>query len=171
MPPRLRKTVLVVHIATSVGWLGAVAAYLALDITAATSSDVPTVRAAYVAMDLIVRYAIIPLALTSLLVAIVNAIGTPWGLLRHYWVLVKLVLTLVAATILLLEAPTVAQLSETAAAGSDPRDLPATLAHSAGALLILLTNLVLSVFKPRGLTRYGWRQLHQQQRRQARIAT
>ena len=171
LPPRLRKSVLVVHVATSVGWLGAVVAYLSLDITAATSSDMPTVQAAYVAMDLILRYAIVPLALTSLLVAIINAIGTTWGLFRHYWVLVKLALTLVAAVVLLLEAPTVAQLAETATAGSDPRDLPTTLAHSAGALLILITNLVLSVFKPRGLTRYGWRKLHQQQLRQAHTAT
>lgn len=159
MPPRLRKTVLTLHVASSVGWLGAVAAYLALDVTAATGADVEVVRSAYVAMGLTVRYAIVPLALTTLLVAIINALGTPWGLFRHYWVLFKLILTLLAATILLLEAPTVARLAETAASSSDPRGLPSTLAHSVGGLVVLLTNLALSVFKPRGLTRYGWRRL------------
>lgn len=163
MPPRLRKTVLTAHIASSVGWLGAVAAYLALDITAAAGTDIESVRSAYVAMALVVRYAVVPLALTSLLVAIVNALGTTWGLFRHYWVLMKLVLTLVAATVLLLEAPTVAQLADTAAASTDPRDLPGTLAHSVGGLVVLLTSLTLSVFKPRGLTRHGWRK---QRRRQ-----
>lgn len=168
MPPRLRKMVLSLHVASSVGWLGAVAAYLALDLTAATSTDIEVVRSAYVAMGLTVEYAIVPLALTTVLVAIINALGTPWGLFRHYWVLFKLILTLLAATILLLEAPAVAQLAEAAASSSDPRGLPSTLVHSVGGLVVLLTNLVLSVFKPRGVTRYGWRK--QQAQRPARSA-
>lgn len=48
LPPRLRKTVLTLHISTSVGWFGAVLAYLALDITAVTSNDPQTVRGASV---------------------------------------------------------------------------------------------------------------------------
>lgn len=51
MPPRLRKFVLTTHVTTSVGWLGAVAAYLALDLTAVNSQDVQTVRGAYFAME------------------------------------------------------------------------------------------------------------------------
>src|ERR687895_1295383 len=97
MPPRLRKAVLTAHVTTSVGWLGAVAAYLALDLVTVAGQDVTSVRGAYIAMDLIVRYAIVPLALAAVLIGIINALGTPWGLFRHYWVLVKLILTLVAA--------------------------------------------------------------------------
>lgn len=162
MPPRLRRVVLTAHISTSVGWLGAVVAYLCLDVAAVTSRDAQLVRAAYLAMELTVRYAIVPLALASVAIGVVNALGTPWGLFRHYWVLVKLVLTLFATTVLLLEAPTVGHLAEAAAAGADPGTLPGTLLHSAGGLLVLLTVTVLSVFKPPGLTRYGWRR--QQQR-------
>ncbi len=157
MAPRLRKAVLTTHVATSVGWLGAVAAYLALDTTATVSQDVPTARAAYVAMDVTVSYVIVPLALTSVLIGIINALGTSWGLFRHYWVLMKLLLTLVATGVLLLEAPTVDALADRAASGADPRQLPGTLAHSIGGLAVLLAIIILSVYKPRGMTRYGWR--------------
>jgi hypothetical protein len=164
MPPGLRKVVLTSHVATSVGWLGAVFAYLALDITAVTSKDVPTVRGAYAAMEVTVVYAIVPLALASVLIGIVNALGTPWGLFRHYWVLVKFLLTVFAATVLLIEAQTVSHLAETAASSADPRELPGTLLHSIGGLVVLLITLILSVFKPRGVTRYGWRKQDEQRR-------
>ena len=157
MLPRLRKVVLTAHVVTSVGWLGAVMAYLVLDITAATSQDVRTLRAVYLAMELTVCYVIVPLAVATVFIGIINALGTPWGLLRHYWVLTKLLLTLAATTVLLIETQTVSALAEQATSTADPRDLPGTLPHSVGGFLVLLTTTVLSVFKPRGLTRYGWR--------------
>lgn len=157
MPPRLRKLILTTHIATSVGWLGAVLAYLALDVTAAFGTDVAAVRGAYTGMDVLVRFAIVPLAGASLVVGLVNALGTPWGLLRHYWVLVKLVLTVAATVVLLVESRTVRSLTETALDDADPRLLPATLPHSIGGATVLVIATVLSVYKPRGLTGYGWR--------------
>jgi hypothetical protein len=163
MSPRLRKVVLTAHVITSVGWLGAVVAYLALDIATRVGEDVTTVRGAYVAMGLIVRFAIVPLALAAVLIGVVNALGTSWGLFRHYWVLIKLVLTVVATWVLLQEASVVGRLADHAVTSADPRELSSTLVHSGGGLLILLTIAVLSVFKPRGVTRYGWRR--QQERR------
>jgi hypothetical protein len=62
MTPRLRKFALSAHLTLSVGWIGAVAAYMALDVAAATSQDTQTLRAAYLAMELIARYVIVPLA-------------------------------------------------------------------------------------------------------------
>lgn len=156
-PPALRKAVLTTHVVTSVGWLGAVIAYLALDVTATTSRDADVVRTAYGAMDLVVVSAIVPLALTTVAVGVVNALGTTWGLFRHWWVLVKLLLTLVATAVLLLQVPTVRALAEAANSGTDPRSLPGTLAHSVGGLAVLVVVAVLSTYKPRGLTRYGWR--------------
>lgn len=168
MRPGLRKAVLTTHVATSVGWLGAVVAYLALDLATRTSEAAATVRAAYVAMDLTVTYAIVPLASASLVVGIVNAAGTPWGLFRHYWVLTKLLLTTLAVGILLVEAGTVGELARMSSA-TDPRGLPSTLPHSIGGSVVLLVVTVLSVYKPRGLTRYGWRK-QQEQRRPERTA-
>lgn len=170
MPPRLRKVALTLHVSTSVGWLGAILAYLAVDITAVSSHDVSTVRGAYAAMEVIVVYAIVPLALASVLIGTINAIGTPWGLLRHYWVLTKLLLTVFAAVILLIETQTVTSLAATAASSADPRGLPGTLVHSVGGLVLLLITVILSVFKPQGMTRYGWRQNERRRDRQPRRA-
>lgn len=158
MPPRARKFVLTAHIVTAVGWLGAVTAYIALDVTAMVSQEAPVLRAAYLAMETTVSYAIVPLAVASVLIGVVNALGTSWGLARHYWVLAKLLLTLFATAILLVETRTVSTLAEAAATSADPRELPGTLVHSVGGLVVLLVITIISVYKPRGVTRYGWRQ-------------
>lgn len=161
MPPSARKLLLAAHIATSVGWIGALAAYLALDVTVATSADPARLRSAYLAMHLLVTSVIVPLGWASLVGGIVLSLGTPWGLFRHYWVIVSLILTVVALLVLLVEAQTVAALARIAV---DPqttddalRALPSTLVHSVGGMVVLLLVLGLNVFKPRGLTRYGWR--------------
>lgn len=155
--PRIRKAILTLHITTSVGWLGAVLTYLALDLTTVASQSTQTLRGAYVAMGTIVTYAIVPLAVASVLIGIINALTTPWGLLRHYWVLTKLVLTLGATTVLLLEAPVVRTLANQAESDADPSHLPNTLLHSVGGTVVLTVVVILSVYKPRGVTRYGWR--------------
>lgn len=167
MPPRLRKAVLTVHVATSVGWLGAVVAYIALDVAAVTSRDVDLVRAAYLAMEVTVYSVIVPLALASVLIGVLNALGTSWGLFRHHWVVVKLLLTVLATAVLLAETRTISALADAAGSGADPRDLPGTLPHSVGGLIVLLVITGLSTYKPKGVTRYGWRQ---QQRRPSATA-
>jgi hypothetical protein len=127
MSPALRKVALIAHVVTSVGWLGALAAYLAVDVVATTGRDAELVRAAYRIMEVIAVSAVVPLALASVLIGIVNSLGTPWGLFRHYWVLAKLLLTLVAVAVLLLEIPTVSHLAAAATTSADPRGLPGTL--------------------------------------------
>ena len=168
MSPAARKVVLTTHVVSSVGWLGAVLAYIALDVGAVTSGDVQTVRAAYIAMELTVLYAIVPLALASLIIGIINALGTPWGLFRHDWVLAKLVLTLFATAVLLIETRTISYMADVAASGADPRDMPGSLVHSVGGLVVLLTATILSVYKPKGITRYGWRRQQEQQNQRRR---
>jgi hypothetical protein len=157
MSAGLRKLVLTAHVTTSVGWVGAVAAYLALDVTAASSHDVEVVRSAYVAMQVLVAAVIVPLALATVAIGVVNALGTPWGLVRHYWVLAKLLLTVLATGVLLLEAQAVDAMARVARSPADPRDLPGSLPHSIGGLVVLLVVTALSIYKPRGTTRYGWR--------------
>lgn len=161
MPPRLRKLGLTVHVLVSVGWLGAIAAYLALNAVALASDDTERVRAAYLMMEPVARFAIVPLALACLVTGIVQSLGTSWGLLRHYWVLISLVVTVLAATVLLVHLRDVHRLADLAAdPGRDLRDLRALggdLVHAVGGLLVLLVPLVLNVYKPRGVTRYGRR--------------
>ena len=157
MRPGLRKLVLTAHVTTSVGWAGAVAAYLALDITATVGADVQAVRSAYLAMETTAWWVIVPLALASVLIGVVNALGTAWGLFRHYWVVAKLLLTLFATSVLLAETRTISASARAATTSADPRELPGSLPHSVGGLVVLLVVIGLSVYKPRGLTRYGWR--------------
>ena len=169
MPPRVRKLVLAAHITTSVGWMGAVLAYIGLDVTAWRTQDVDRARAAYVAMEVTVTSVIVPLALASVVIGVINALGTPWGLFRHYWVVVKLLLTLVATAVLLVQSRTISALAGAAQVGDDPRTLPGTMVHSTGGLLVLLIVMGLSMYKPKGVTRYGWRK--QQQRRTRGVRT
>jgi hypothetical protein len=167
MSPRLRKLALAAHLTLSVGWIGAVAAYLALDVATATSQDARTLRAAYLSMETIVRYVIVPLAPASLLTGLVMSLGTKWGLFRHYWVLISLVLTVIATGVLLMETRVIGSLGDTAAdpttSGEDLRALPSTLAHSVGGMVVLLVILVLNTYKPRGVTRYGWRKQQEEE--------
>src|SRR6185437_7957114 len=61
MSPALRKMGLVAHVASSVGWLGAVVAFLVLSIAALSTNNADTARAAYVAMNVVGQFAIVPL--------------------------------------------------------------------------------------------------------------
>lgn len=152
---------LAVHLSTSVGWLGAVVAYLVLDLTVATSDDPQLVRASWIAMGRVVSYVIVPLAFASLLTGILISVGTRWGLFRHWWVIVSLALTVVALLVLLLEMGVVDRMAALAAHASTTDaalgEMPSTLPHSIGGVIVLLVVHWLNVFKPRGLTRYGWR--------------
>ena len=164
MTPGLRKFVLTVHLTSSVGWIGAAVAYLALGVAAATSQDAQMVRATWIAMELTGWFVIVPLALAALLTGLVMSLGTPWGLFRHYWVLITLVLTIFATVVLLLHMPTVSSLADVAreADGADLAGLGGDLIHAGGGLLVLLAITALNVYKPRGMTPYGWRKQHEQ---------
>jgi hypothetical protein len=162
MRPGVRKLAVTVHIATSLGWFGAVAVFLALAATGLTHSDAQMVRAAYIAMELATRMAIVPLAFGTLATGLIVALGTRWGLLRHYWIVAKLMITVVATAVLLLHTQPIEQMAN-AAAGSiletaDLRRLRLQLiVNSSAALIALLTATALAVYKPRGMTGYGQR--------------
>ncbi len=163
LPQPLRKATLTIHVVVSVGWLGAVATFLALAVTGLTSADATLVRGSYVAAEVITWLVIVPLGVASLVSGIVQSLGSSWGLLRHYWVVAKLVLTALATALLLVHAGPIGDLAEVAAVRSlsdtDFAGLRAQLVVPAGAaVLVLLTTTALSVFKPRGLTRRGWRE-------------
>jgi hypothetical protein len=159
MKPGLRKFALAVHLTFSVGWIGTVFAYLALGVTAVRSEDVETIRASWTAMEVIGWYVIVPLAVASLLTGLVMALGTKWGLFRHYWVVISFVLTVFATTVLLLHMPTVTASADAAqhSEGAALQALGGDLGHPAIGLVILLVVQVLNIYKPAGLTRYGWR--------------
>ena len=167
MSPLLRKAALCVHITSSVGWTGAVLVFLGLSLAAITTQDGATVRSLYVAMDAVAWTVLVPLAVASLVTGLVQSLGTVWGLLRHYWVVTKLVVTVVATVVLVLYTQTLAGLADVATGGSSMNSevlrSASPVVHVGLALLVLLGATVLSVFKPKGLTARGWR-LQQQGR-------
>ncbi len=159
MKPGLRKLALSVHLTFSIGWIGAVLAYLALGVRAATSEDVQTIRGAWSAMELIGWYVIVPVAVASLITGLVMALGTKWGLFRYYWVVISFALTTFATVILLLHMPTVSDMAALAqeSEGTQLAALGGDLQHPGIGLVVLLVVQVLNLYKPPGLTRYGWR--------------
>ncbi|MBI4421969.1 MAG: DUF2269 domain-containing protein, partial [Gemmatimonadetes bacterium] len=101
LTPGLRKFALTAHVTSSVGWLGAVVVFLALAVVGLTTQDAQTVRGAYLVMEPAAWLVFVPLAFASLLTGMVQSLGTDWGLLRHYWVVFKLVINVFATIVLL----------------------------------------------------------------------
>src|SRR5262249_14193886 len=187
MRPRTRKFVLTAHVVSSVGWLGAAAAYVVLAVLVLTTRNLPVVVADTRVMEAVALFVIVPLGAASLITGIVQSLGTHWGLFRHYWVVFKLLMN-VFALFLLVEytrsLPGMVGIAAHSALSSDAGvaghagypvvsgvDLymlqdPGHLVHSAGGLAVLITATVLAVYKPRGMTRRGQRQQLEQQRSQ-----
>ncbi len=167
MPPWLRKFMLTAHITFAVGWIGAVACFLALAIAGLTSQDAQIVQAAYLAMELIARFIIVPLSFAPLLTGPILSLGTPWGLFRHYWILVKLVITVLSTIIMQLHIQPIGLLAAAAAkTTSISADLHSMqvqmVVASTAALVALLVEMALAVYKPKGMTPYGWRKQDEQ---------
>ena len=161
----LRKLLLTTHVVVSLGWLGAAAAVLALGIVGLTTADAGLATAGYRATEVIWRSVIIPFSLAALVTGSIQALGTHWGLFRHYWVLTKLLITSGAVLLLLLHTgsllPTLARAAIDASAsgvsGAHAHGGIAPRIHlvvaASGTLLLLLTATALSVYKPWGQLR------------------
>jgi hypothetical protein len=103
---------------------------------------------------------LVPLAFASLLTGLIQSLGTTWGLFRHYWVVFKLLLNLMATIVLLTYMETFAVMADVAADPSADLGMVRNASpglHASLALLVLVVAVVLAVYKPRGMTRYGRR--------------
>lgn len=120
MTPPLHKLALTAHVTSSVGWLGAVAGFLALAIAGLTSQDAQVVQAVYLAMELITWFVIVPLAFASLLTGLIQSLGTTWGLFRHHWVLAKFLITILATVLLLVHTQPIGLLAAVAKETTSP---------------------------------------------------
>ncbi len=168
MQPRMRKLMLMLHIASSVGLLGAIGAFFALAIVGITRQEEQIIRAVYFSMQLTTRLVIVPLAFASLISGIVQSLGTHWGLFKHYWVLIKLLLVVLATAILIVKIELIDYAAELSTKSFLPRaelhemGIQLTV-HAAGGMIVLCLPLILSIFKPEGRTPFGWRKLREQQ--------
>jgi len=154
----LRRFLVTTHVTSSVGWVGAVLVFLAVATIGLTSPDEATVRGAYLVMAPAAWFVLVPLAHASLLTGVAISLGTPWGLFRHYWVVWKLVITLVATVVLAIYMDTFRQMAGAAADPAITLGLvrnPSPLVHAILALILLLAATVLAIYKPFGMTAYG----------------
>jgi hypothetical protein len=143
-PPRWRTALLTVHIVASVGAIGAALVLLAFGIAGLRGADPRTV---YPAAHLVERWVIAPLAVLALGTGLVQALLSRFGLVRYWWVAIKLTITsaLAAVVFLVLEPG----LAETAAAETltDAQRTRVAL-FPAVAVALLLVNVVLGLSKP-----------------------
>lgn len=160
MGPQLRKWALILHVSSSVGWLGAVVGFFALAVVALVTDDAQRAQANYLAMNDLAWLTILPACLLSLASGFVQSLGTPWGLLQHWWVVVKLTITVLSTIVLLIHMRPIGDMADIASTtlllGSEHDRLRLQLVVDSGAAVVaLLTATTLSILKPRGQTPFG----------------
>ena len=146
------------HVVVSVGWLGA--AYVMLVLGFVATRSVPELRHdRYGLLHVFDQAAMIPMSLAALVTGLIVAVGTPWGLLRFYWVTVKLVTTVAGMVFAGLYVSRMAIRAAALTATNTHADISSVdLQIHIGAIVMvtmLTVNTTLSVFKPWGRTRRG----------------
>lgn len=163
-----RLLLLALHLGCSIGWIGAVGAYLALAFAVPPTRDPEMVRAAWLGMERVGWYAVVPLAAGSLVTGVLMGAVTKWGLMRHYWVVISLVGTALLTGVLVFHMPDVSAQADMARVADDEQLLAmdSDSAHAVVGLVLLLGILLLNIYKPKGLTRYGWRKARAERARE-----
>jgi hypothetical protein len=153
MKPRTRKLWLVLHLLSAGIWIGVDVIVAVLVVAGATGSGL-----AYRALGSFVVWPMLTSALVCLITGLVLGWRTRWGLLRYWWVAVKLALNLILCTLILTALrpmmPQARAHGESLEAGLpsafDPGSLPFPPIVSLTALSLAT---VLSVYKPWGRIR------------------
>ncbi|HET9495097.1 MAG TPA: hypothetical protein VFR15_12770 [Chloroflexia bacterium] len=153
LSPGRRKLLLTTHIAATVSVLGADLVLLLLGLAGLGGTDQRTI---YPAAHLVGTWLVTPLAFLSLGTGLLLGLLTTYGLLKYWWVAIKLVITTaLTGAVLLVLVPRLASAAE-AVTGPSPRflaggeQLALVLAPAAASTLLLL-NVAFAVYKP------GWR--------------
>ena len=148
---RAHKVALTAHILTSVGWFGIAIVVAFCGLAAAASDDRVLASALYRTMET-APWLSIPAGLAAVATGVLLGLGTSFGLVRHWWVVVK---TVIAAAVIVTDAVLVGHVAHDAVAGRvGPPLYGGTIAH----VVVLGVATVLSVFKPRGRTPWERRQ-------------
>ncbi len=160
--PLSRKIALIAHVTSSVSWFGSVAAFLVLAIFGYVGSDPLKVRASYLAMEIVSQWVIVPLCFATLVTGLIQSFGTTWGPFKHYWVVAKLLITIIATVFLLIHMGPIQKMATVAIEKSfEVEELKSLrlqlIVDSVAALFAVFIAIVLSIIKPKGLTYYGWK--------------
>jgi hypothetical protein len=158
LPRRVRKVWLILHVVSSVGWLGVEVALLALGLTGLAAGDPAIERAMWTAAASLADTLLMPASVLSVLTGVVLGMGTKWGLAKHYWVFVKLILGLVLFVASAFTLNDNLQTAADLAAAANPYrggDAVSLAGMMSVIGLLGLTAAVLSIIKPWG--RINWR--------------
>lgn len=153
LPSQWRKPLLTLHVTTAVSVLGTDLVLLVLGIASMSGADPQTI---YPAAHLVATWLLVPLAVVALGTGVLLGLLTQWGLLRYWWVTIKLALTAILTVVVLFVLVPRLGVAASAAIALDPRPftdaerLPLVVAPAAGVTLLILM-VVLAIYKP------GWR--------------
>jgi len=148
---------MVMHLIIGIGWMGVDIALLVLLVTARTTDDAVRVASGFNAIRMIVPIAVPPLSLGVLATGLILGVGTRWGLIRYWWVLVKLLLSLIMTILVFVSlVPAVNRIAVLATTTTSADAVRATLGALPTQLmfppivsfLMLGVAAVLSIFKP-----------------------
>lgn len=157
LSPGKRKLWVMLHVGLSVSWLGIAVSMVVLSAVGYTTENAGLRHGAYELMHVFDLFIVIPTMMLSILTGLVVSLGSKWGLVKHWWVLLKLVIALSIPAVAIVESQWVQELAaRTADPAAEPGGTGLTLlicmiAFSAA----LWTATYLSVFKPGGKTRWG----------------
>lgn len=156
--PRWRKAVLVAHIVSAGSWIGLDVVMATMIVTMAVTDDRQQKAAAAQALELFAVWPMAVIALLSLGTGLVLGLASKYGLVRYWWVLVKLVLNIVLTVLVLVAlGPEVRNLAdagrELASTGAGELDLRNLAFPPIVSPTVLLFATVLAVYKPWGRVR------------------
>lgn len=162
MRPRARKIWLTLHVGVSVGWLGAGLGLVVLALVGATTTDLALRHSSYELMQTFDLTLVIPLTLLSIITGLVMSLGTQWGLIKHWWVLIKFGISLAIVVVATAWESSVVRGLATdtgadpavAAAGRDWQLVGCLI----GFVIALWVAVTLSISKPGGRTSRGKRE-------------
>jgi hypothetical protein len=155
---KTRKGVLVLHIASAGAWVG-IDVVMAFVTFTALLTDAPDTRAlCYLVLERFIVWPLVVTGVVCLLTGLLLGLGSKYGLVRFWWVAVKLVLNLLLTALALVSLrPGVAELGEAgrqlAAGGPDTVSVGDMIYPPIVSPTMLLFAMVLSVYKPWGRIR------------------
>jgi hypothetical protein len=168
------KFLLTAHVIVSVGWLGVVIAKIALKIIAMTTSNPTNVAALFFAAGRL-SFAFPPLAVLTIVTGVLLSLGTKWGLIQHYWVATKIMLTfgVIITAVQLgtrIPQPTGQSMADISFLGLNSSPAALLLALTVTHLVLLVVATILSTYKPWGKTWFARRKAVQPQGARAILA-
>lgn len=154
----MRQVWMVLHIISSIGWLGTILACIALSAASLTTDDLGRISALYTAMEVLADVFFLPGTALLVVTGVLLGLGTKWGLVKWWWVLVKLIVGLALFAAGAFNLRFAVYNAADKAGGLQPLEssVDVSLFGMLGVMAVLgIFAALLSVLKPWGRTKWG----------------